>query len=127
MAQAQRRDNTLGADSAAGGRIREMKRNDLERALSALGRIPVERIEGICDAERDGRLVVLPCKVGENCFVVSHTDKTITEITVSEFSYSIWHDVWVVAAANGHQFFLDNAYRTRAEAEKALEKEAQHE
>ena len=42
-----------------------MKRNDLERALSALGRIPVERIEEICDAERDGRLVVLPCKVGE--------------------------------------------------------------
>ena len=63
---------------------------------------------------------MLPCKIKENCFVVSHTDKTITEITVSEFSYSIWHDAWVVAAANGHQFFLDNAYRTRAEAEAAM-------
>ena len=37
-----------------------MKRNDLERALSALGRIPVERIEEICDAERDGRVIIKP-------------------------------------------------------------------
>ena len=88
--------------------------------------VALSRLEEICAAERDGRCVVLPCKVGENCFVVSHTDKTITEITVSEFSYSIWHDAWVVAAANGHQFFLDNAYRTRAEAEAAL-KGAEHE
>ena len=48
-----------------------MKRNDLERALSALGRIPVERIEEICDAERDGRCVVLPCKVGDTVYKIA--------------------------------------------------------
>lgn len=47
-----------------------MIENDLRRALKALGNIPVERVEEICEAERDGRLAVLPCKVGDTVYLV---------------------------------------------------------
>lgn len=42
-----------------------MDKTDLMRALTALGSISIERVEEICDAERDGRVVVLPRKVGD--------------------------------------------------------------
>lgn len=47
-----------------------MDKTDLMRALTALGAIPIERVEEICDAERDGRVVVLPCKVGDTVYVI---------------------------------------------------------
>lgn len=30
--------------------------------------IPLDRLETVCDAERDGRCVVLPCKVGDTVY-----------------------------------------------------------
>lgn len=47
-----------------------MDKTDLMRALTALGSIPIERVEEICVAERDGRCVVLPCKVGDTLYHV---------------------------------------------------------
>jgi len=35
-----------------------------ELALAVLDGIPLDRLKEICEAERDGRCVVLPCKVG---------------------------------------------------------------
>lgn len=34
-----------------------MNKDDLRRALDALGNIPVERVEKICEAERNGALL----------------------------------------------------------------------
>jgi hypothetical protein len=95
-----------------------MIRNDLERALSALGRIPVERIEEICDAERNGRCVVLPCKVGDTVYSTSpNQDKVIACYVPSLHTIARWIEDGV---------FGKTVFLTRAEAEEAL-KEAQHE
>lgn len=37
---------------------------ELELQLALICDIPLDRLEEICVAERDGRCVVLPCKVG---------------------------------------------------------------
>ena len=105
-----------------------MKRNDLERALSALGRIPVERIEEICDAERDGRLVVLPCKVGDTVWmpcINSVLETKVTEAHVSEFSIGFsTFNVNKHGIPNYHSFCAEDigktVFLTRAEAEAAL-------
>ena len=34
-----------------------------------LAGIPLDRLTEICNAERDGRLVVLPCKVGDTLWL----------------------------------------------------------
>ena len=33
--------------------------------------IPLDRLKEICEAEKDGRCVVLPCKVGDNLYVIT--------------------------------------------------------
>jgi len=45
-----------------------MDKTDLMRALTALGSIPIERVEEIMQAEHEGRLVVLPCEVGDTVY-----------------------------------------------------------
>jgi hypothetical protein len=110
-----------------------MKRNDLERALSALGRIPVERIEEICDAERDGRCVVLPCKVGDTvyeallewdcteCLKTSFKPK-VRERKVTHFMLGKSGDIILGVAGDGADYLIygKTAFLTRAEAEEAL-------
>lgn len=84
------------------------------------GREIAERLYMLENMMGEGRLLVLPCKAGENCFIALHTQNEVLEITVSGFAYSIWHDAWTVSAANDATFFMDNAYSTREEAEAAL-------
>ena len=40
---------------------------ELRRAI--IDGIPSDRLEAICDAERDGMCVVLPCKVGDTLYI----------------------------------------------------------
>lgn len=72
------------------------------------------------DADREGRLVVLPCKVGDTVYSIS--GMKIQEEIVSGIEYRIdyfglWsnEDEWIGILGNG-------AYLTREEAEVALEK-----
>ena len=82
--------------------------------------LSLDEVQELAKAKADGRLVVLPCKVGENCFVAIHTEKRVLEITVNEFSYSTWHGAWLITSTNKCQYWLDNAYCTREAAEKAI-------
>ena len=108
--------------------------------------IPLDRLEAICAAERDGRCVVLPCKVGDMVYKISYDctnrirynpfdengcstaeiclncdtypcdiHKTVIPVTAESKDW-----MWENKAAFGKTIFL-----TRAEAEKALGKEAQ--
>ena len=45
-----------------------------------------ERLIEICNAERDGRCVVLPCKVGDTVYLLNHHLGRIFENVVSSFS-----------------------------------------
>ena len=42
----------------------------LTEQLAITTNIPIDRLEAICAAEKDGRLVTLPCKVGDTAFII---------------------------------------------------------
>ena len=46
-----------------------MKENRVKIAISD---IPLDRLEAICAAEKDGQCVVLPCKVGDTVYKISY-------------------------------------------------------
>lgn len=53
---------------------------DLVERGKLTANIPLDRLTEMCEAERDGRCVVLPCKVGDTVYIVENFAKTNTEI-----------------------------------------------
>lgn len=74
---------------------------------------PYERLRKLAEADKDGRLVVLPCKVGDTVYRLQYVEESpghlIVDAVPIKFSLS-WID------ALGKTVFL-----TREDAEKALE------
>lgn len=86
----------------------------------------IDRLSEICEAERDGRLIVLPCKVGEY-WARDGKRYIVAEITMTNAcGVMVRH----YEEGNGEMLSCNPQYfakhYTRAEAEVAL-KEAQHE
>jgi hypothetical protein len=86
----------------------------------------LDRVKALAEADKDGRLVMLPCKVGD--FVYGfHNGKTILPMVAKWFETN--YDGWSVAvqhvpmAPRFYRFsdFGKTAFLTREEAEKALE------
>ena len=81
------------------------------------------------DAEADGRVVVLPCKVGQRVFALLDTDKRISECEVKQIG--LGNEIAFVAIepidARGREYgvslkgFGKTVFLTREKAEKALE------
>lgn len=81
------------------------------------------------DAEAAGRLVVLPCKVGQRVFALLDTDKHISECEVKQIGMG--NKIGFIAlepiGARGREYgvalngFGKTVFLTREEAEKALE------
>ena len=46
--------------------------------------VPIDRLRELAEADRAGRLVVLPCKVGQRVFALMDTDKHISECEVKQ-------------------------------------------
>ena len=95
--------------------------NELSGALA--DGISIDRPEAICAAERDGRCVVLPCKVGDAVFGIC--DGTVYETRV--LSFSLWKDGhWACRTVSSYPDVEELGKRiflTRPEAEAALAKE----
>lgn len=91
--------------------------------------IPAKRLSEICRAEQEGRLVILPCKVGDTVYVLMKRNIT-TEIekgtvrNVRRYNDGTWWvefcDLWIDLA---FERFGKTAFLNREEAEEALEKE----
>lgn len=84
------------------------------RLLRFLRRLPIDRLRELAEADKDGRMVVLPCKVGAETYYIHYPiavypDKSEPEIKRGIFTLCDLDRV-------GHSVFL-----TREEAEKALE------
>lgn len=89
----------------------------------------LDRLEELAEAEKDGRLMVLPCKVGQRVFALLDTDKHISECEVKR----IWlgNEIGFVGlepiGARGREYgvalngFGKTVFLTREEAEAALE------
>lgn len=89
----------------------------------------VARLRELAEADRDGRVVVLPCKVGQRVFALLDTDKHISECEVKQIGMG--NKIGFIGlepiGARGREYgislngFGKTVFRTREEAEKALE------
>lgn len=97
-------------------------------AKPALGVEPV-RLRELADADKAGRVVVLPCKVGQRVFAMLDTDKHISECEVKQIG--LGNEIAFVSiepiGARGRGYgvsikgFGKTIFLTREEAEAALE------
>ena len=88
-----------------------------------------ERIRKLLAADDEGRVVVLPCKVGHRVFALLDTDKHISECEVKQIG--LGNEIGFVGlepiGARGREYgvalngFGKTVFLTREEAEKALE------
>ena len=89
----------------------------------------VARLRELAEADKDGRLVVLPCKVGQRVFALLDTDKHISECEVKQIG--LGNEIGFVGiepiGARGREYgvsikgFGKTVFLTREEADKALE------
>lgn len=87
------------------------------------------RLRDLAEADKDGRLVVLPCKVGQRVFALLDTDKHISECEVKQIGMGNKADFIALEpiGARGREYgvalngFGKTVFLTREEAEKALE------
>lgn len=95
-----------------------------EAVKSIEGIVPFDRLLELADADRSGRLAVLPCKVGAT--VYGHSKAEVSEYKVAAISLATYNwyfrcqnrnsDFWVTDADIGKIVFL-----TREDAEAALD------
>lgn len=88
----------------------------------------VARLRELAVADKDGRVIVLPCKVGQQVFALLDTDKHISECEVKQIG--LGNEIGFVGlepiGARGRKYgvalngFGKTIFLTREEAEKAL-------
>ena len=95
------------------------RRRRPEKMLDAYkAAMPLERVQELSQAEKDGRLVVLPCKVGDRVYrVITTRDAApvITEIEIKTLGQAA-----DLIGRIGEKQLLVSWYLTREEAEAAL-------
>ena len=89
----------------------------------------LKHIRKLAEADKDGRLVVLPCKVGQRVFALMDTDKHISECEVKRIGMG--NEIGFIGlepiGARGREYgvalngFGKAVFLTREEAEKALQ------
>jgi hypothetical protein len=89
----------------------------------------IDRMRELAEADKDGRLVVLPCKVGQRVVALLDTDKHISECEVKQIG--IGNKIGFIGlepiGARGREYgvalngFGKTVFLTRKEAEEALE------
>ena len=87
------------------------------------------RLRELSEADKDGRVVVLPCKVGQRVFALMDMDKHISECEVKRIGMG--NEIGFIGlepiGARGREYgvalngFGKTVFLTREEAEKALE------
>lgn len=100
--------------------------------LETLNNTPISRLVELAEADKDGRVVVLPCKVGQRVFALLDTDKHISECEVKQIG--LGNEIGFIGiepiGARGREYgvalngFGKTVFLTREEAEKALEERA---
>lgn len=88
----------------------------------------IDRMRELAEADKDGRLVVLPCKAGQRVFALLDTDKHISECEVKQIG--LGNKIGFIGlepiGARGREYgvalngFDKTVFLTREEAEKAL-------
>ena len=97
--------------------------------LETLNNTPISRLVELAEADKDGRVVVLPCKVGQRVFALMDMDKHISECEVTQIGMG--NEIGFIGleliGARGREYgvalngFGKTVFLTREAAEKALE------
>lgn len=116
-------EEVLPKDKADEIAMKLMRLADLESLCS------YTRLRELAEADKDGRLVVLPCKMGQRVFALLDTDKHISECEVKQIG--LGNKIGFIGlepiGARGREYgvalngFDKTVFLTREEAEKALE------
>ena len=116
-------EEVLPKDKADEIALKLMRLADLESLCS------YDRLRELAEADKDGRLVMLPCKVGQRVFALLDTDKHISECEVKQIGMG--NEIGFIGlepiGARGREYgvalngFGKTVFLTREEAEKALE------
>ena len=87
--------------------------------------IPEERFSEIIKAEQEGRLVVLPCKIGDEVWCIKRFNRArkVVSAHVSEMYFSSEMRLVIVCYHAVRGELGKTVFLTRAEAEKAMEGE----
>ena len=91
--------------------------------------LPIARLRELTEADKDGRVVVLPCQSGERVFAILDGEKHVRECEVEHAVLDDWRKVFAIRpvgyAQNAYYApfgaFGRTVFLTREEAEKALE------
>lgn len=104
-------------------------RMDMAIIAALFDGVDVDRMKELTEADKDGRLVVLPCKMGQRVFALLDTDKHISECEVKQIGMG--NEIGFIGlepiGTRGREYgvalngFGKTVFLTREEAEKALE------
>lgn len=114
----------LRAYKATGLTPEEVERSKLEieagcvKAIARTYGIDINRLRKLAEADKDGRLVVLPCRVGDTVYLI--VTKRARNYT-PEFRFVKKSRLTFLNMERILQDFSKEAFLTREEAEKALE------
>ena len=101
--------------------VEALKLSMMGKAISEITEfdgLPIDRLRELAEADRDGRLVVLPCKVGDTVYLI--VTKRARNYT-PEFRFVKKSRLTFLNMERILQDFGKEAFLTREEAEKALE------
>ena len=107
-------EEVLPKDKADEIALKLMRLADLESLCS------YDRLRELAAADKDGRLVVLPCKVGDTVYFSTHNG-TICSHTIRRFERNKNSDYMCSSLLIPIDEFGKTVFLTREEAEKALE------
>lgn len=109
----------------------EQAREDLAEMIRQIGATGLDRLRELAQADREGRCVVLPCKVGDTLYdiyeAMGNGTGEIRELKVNDIRIHLdkRSKEWLIAG--GYYFSLSDfgktVFLTRAEAEAALRRE----
>ena len=104
-------------------------RMDMAIIAALFNGVDVDRMKELTEADKDGRLVALPCKLGQRVFALLDTDKHISECEVKQIGMG--NKIGFIGlepiGARGREYgvalngFGKTVFLTREAAEKALE------
>ncbi len=100
----------------------------------AAEKMTVGRLKELAEADKDGRVVVLPCKVGDTVYILNRilgTDNTVYDRICARkirgYGGNALNKVWLFASGDSYDLsifpseFGKTVFLTREEAEKALQ------
>ena len=95
---------------------------ELFERMDAVKGIDLARLRELAEAEREGRAVVLPCKVGDTVWVLRNYSGVIMPMSgiVEEMNFTRWSNPNIVVHGIGRGRWGEKIFATASEARRAL-------